>query len=643
MKKIKNILFAMLFCISAISCSFLDMPAEIIDASSFYKSRKEVESGLVGVYGVIGREEFYGSYYSVMASNVDDLCYFNRQTTSSYLQMLSHDASSPEIYQIWTTIYDGIKNANAYITALDKIEKDGSTTNFDPDGRFRNEARFLRAFYHFILAQAWGDVPLRKEQTTDPLHVKIKATPQYEVLKWAVEEMEKCTEIYYLKDDSGNLIEPLQENAEWVNEDLLQSPSRVCLTTMQGIIARVYLFMAGKSVKFPANAEYDKKECYRRAMESAKAVIDSRRHRLNPDYTMVFKNMMSDKYDTEYRESMWEADFMGDRTSSDNWSNGRIGDGLGLQSSGASDFSSFKCNFAYGQYNGTLKLWDMYWHDDLINAGDTESNNYWKGTVKDIRQLWNMRGYNYSGSKNAHPYGYFTDEGKSGCIASIDQTPYTYDGKTVGIKGKTEDKDSKYKNFGQGAAPALRNAGKFSREVEWEGVKNAKNLYNSINYPILRYSDVLLMYAEAYNEYYGAPSEEAFDCIRQVRARAGLVKDAEKDELLKYFEGFETSDETKVYAGNYDTFESFRNLVRNERGRELCFESLRKYDLIRWGEFKEAMNGYATYEADIRWGKWAYVSIAANIGKGVQDKHIVLPVPATELGVNDLLVQNPLW
>ena len=47
---------------------------------------------------------------------------------------------------------------------------------------------------------------------------------------------------------------------------------------------------------------------------------------------------------------------------------------------------------------------------------------------------------------------------------------------------------------------------------------------------------------------------------------------------------------------------SFRELIRNERGRELCFESLRKYDLIRWGIYVEEMNNYTKSYIDFIFG-----------------------------------------
>ena len=84
---------------------------------------------------------------------------------------------------------------------------------------------------------------------------------------------------------------------------------------------------------------------------------------------------------------------------------------------------------------------------------------------------------------------------------------------------------------------------------------------------MLRYSDVLLMLAEAENEAYGGPTTLAYECINEVRRRAN-------------------SDYPAV-AGLGQ--EDFRRLIIDERGRELCFEGLRRLDLIRWGLYVEAM------------------------------------------------------
>ncbi|MDE5890846.1 MAG: RagB/SusD family nutrient uptake outer membrane protein [Bacteroidales bacterium] len=556
---------------SLAACSFLDLKPNIISSETYYESMKEVQSGLVGIYGVMNNEAFYGNYYSLMLSNVDDLSYYNRTTTPNQLTLwYKHDASASEIYDAWQLIYKGIRNANAFMEAIEDSE-------FDPDHTLYQEARFMRAYYHFILAQAWGNVPLKTESTKTPDDVMGKATPQEEVLDWVIKEMDATL--------------------EYLPEDLANAPSRITRDAANGILARVCLFMAGESV---SAGEKTKKEYFKLASDYAYAVISTNRHHLNKEYSNIFINMISDIYDKEYNESMWEADFYGARSGPDTWTNGRIGDVIGLQSSGADDFSNWSCNYSYGMYDGTLKLWDLYLVEDRTE--DESELDY----ITDKRQEWNMPPYNYAGNTSHPPYGSGLTEGVS--LASYDKTPYVYDNVSTSNDPL--------------AAPAIRNCGKYRREVEYEGVKTSKSLYTTINYPILRYSDVMLMYAEAVNEYNGTPSQEAYDMVKEIRDRAGI--------------------KTKEFS-SYSSYEAFRDLVRNERGRELCFESIRKYDLIRWGIFVKTMNEYPKWTNDDRWSKNAKAEYAAAIGTSVQEKHIVLPIPAIELGVNKDLTQNPLW
>lgn len=574
---INRIISTILISFSAVACSFFEVDPQVICSDTFYNTEEEALYGLAGVYGVMSNEPFYGNYYSLMCSNVDDLSYFNRATTTNYTQVYSHDASATEIYAAWTEIYKGIRNANTYMEAI-------VNTDFDKDGRYYNEARFLRAYYHFLLAQAWGDVPLRTKASTSVDDVMCAATPQYDVLKFAADEMEQCVAL------ADSLV--------------LNAPARVTRSAVRGILARVYLFMAGESV-----TGADKMECYKKAMEHATAVMESTNHRLNPSYSQVFINMISDQYDREYNESIWEVDFVGNRQSADSWSNGRIGDLIGLQSSASSDYTSFACNYSYGQYDGSLKLWDLYWAEDRTDA---ERRN--RSEITDSRQAWNLPPYHYAGS-TAEKYKWPLEKGADGQYIkekldipeSIQKAPY--------VSGGYSSLDSL--TVAQGG----RNCGKWRREVQYEGVMDSKRLYTGINFPILRYSDILLMYAEASLEYTGAVSQNAYDCVKAVRDRAGI--------------------ETRPMSDyNADTF---RQLVRNERGREFCFEATRKYDLIRWGIFVETMNSYYKYATDSRWASSTKATYATQIGNAVQDKHVLLPIPNVELGVNSLLKQNDLW
>lgn len=106
--------------------------------------------------------------------------------------------------------------------------------------------------------------------------------------------------------------------------------------------------------------------------------------------------------------------------------------------------------------------------------------------------------------------------------------------------------------------------GKFRRDwTSNPSMVNTSAQYMGINWPLIRYSDVLLMFAEAENEINNGPTAAATDALRKVRLRA--------------------------FAGNASlvgtiptTKAGFFDALVKERAWELASEGHRKYDLIRW-------------------------------------------------------------
>ncbi|OHX64634.1 RagB/SusD family nutrient uptake outer membrane protein [Flammeovirga pacifica] len=149
-----------------------------------------------------------------------------------------------------------------------------------------------------------------------------------------------------------------------------------------------------------------------------------------------------------------------------------------------------------------------------------------------------------------------------------------------------------------------------------------------INFPIMRFSDVLLMYAEAANEVNGGPTASAIQCLNQVRQRAGL-------------EVIELSNPEKI--ASKDAF--FAELM-DERFRELAFEGIRKHDLIRWEKMeerlqflKETMEAHPDYDPNY----WTTPGISRPINNFNPAKHYELPYPLQELNVNTALRQKDNW
>lgn len=91
-----------------------------------------------------------------------------------------------------------------------------------------------------------------------------------------------------------------------------------------------------------------------------------------------------------------------------------------------------------------------------------------------------------------------------------------------------------------------------------------------INWPWLRYSHILLMYAEALNEYNGAPTDAAKNALREIRLRAY------------------NNDATKIGTIPSD-YDSFLKAIIEENKLEFAGEAWRRTELCRWGIHYETL------------------------------------------------------
>ena len=76
--------------------------------------------------------------------------------------------------------------------------------------------------------------------------------------------------------------------------------------------------------------------------------------------------------------------------------------------------------------------------------------------------------------------------------------------------------------------------------------------------------------------------------------------------------------------------------IKEERSRELCFEGLRRNDLIRWGKFVEDMKSFLAY-ANANAGTATNITTAAT---KVSARNIFMPIPIHDIQLNNLLKQN---
>lgn len=150
------------------------------------------------------------------------------------------------------------------------------------------------------------------------------------------------------------------------------------------------------------------------------------------------------------------------------------------------------------------------------------------------------------------------------------------------------------------------------------------NFRAGLNLMLIRYADILLMYAEAQNELAKLSQQDWDQTIRPIRVRAGF-----------------TAEEALAYQPAW-TQDDIRELIRNERRVEFAMEGLRIFDIRRWRTAETVLNGWA-HGAQFGPPNEDNGYIRANFRTFDPGRHYLWPIPRDERNLNDNLTQNPGW
>lgn len=367
------------------------------------------------------------------------------------------------------------------------------------------------------------------------------------------------------------IIADMEQAAQMVKTaEALESPGRVSQSTVYGMLARVAMNMAGYPLREPG--------MYAKAKAYAQKVIDTGYHALHPSYQELFLCYIQDRYYPQ--ESLFEVEFFGNNEGTYDTTAGRVGRDNGIGNSSTNNRTLIMPN--------GMTLIDTFGS----SIGAIRATPYYYGLFEpaDLRRDWTIAAYEYSVAYETYP---------------------------------------DYKK--PAANNWMRYCGKFRREYELMRPRSTN--YTPINFPILRYSDVLLMWAEAVvADVTNSDADElaqAHEYVNQVRRRGyGLdiyTPNAEVD----------IASTTKS-----DLFET----IKDERARELGFECQRKDDIVRWGEFNTRMKYMKSVAATIpdTYTSSYYIN-ARRYYSNVESRDELWPIPTFEMGVNRKLVQNTGW
>lgn len=203
-------------------------------------------------------------------------------------------------------------------------------------------------------------------------------------------------------------------------------------------------------------------------------------------------------------------------------------------------------------------------------------------------------------------------------------------------------------------------AAKFRRyPVRSPGFVLQTNDYD-VNWPIFRYAEVLLIYAEASNEING-PNQLAINALNLLRSRARNtnIGGVHRDILPRSLSIQRSIGLVDLTLTNslVSTQSAFRNYILLERSRELSQEGKRWFDLVRWGILKSTLRGLnAKCIAKISETPPVEVPVITNtkwtnywngrvdewnlITGSIQDFHMLLPIPTNERMANSSIGPN---
>lgn len=142
------------------------------------------------------------------------------------------------------------------------------------------------------------------------------------------------------------------------------------------------------------------------------------------------------------------------------------------------------------------------------------------------------------------------------------------------------------------------------------------------NFPIFRYAEILLNYAEAQNEALTVPDASVYSALNTLRTRAGITSTLTPGSLTR---------------------EQMRELIRNERRVELAFEEHRFWDIRRWKIAKDVLNGQLKGMNIVKSGSSLSYQIIPVQDVSFDGNRNWYPIPYAELNKNPNLGQNEGW
>ncbi len=494
-----------------------------LNANTFFQTEADFESAILSPYSTLLNyyyNQFGVGLYKFNLLPDDDVVIANNGTDQ--LDDFLWQTTDGTIIDVWGTTYKGIQRANLI---LDRLPVATGFKDVSKKGFYEGEAKFLRAYFNFILAANWGTPPIQDKFIDDITKIKVANSAPGEIWDLIISD---------LKTAEANLNDPYDPTSP--------NLGRVNKYSAMALLGKVYLY---KAQWFSTNSSAD----YQNAITEFNKVVASGKFNLTTNYGDNFSSSTENN-----SESLFEVQFS-----------------------------------STGGFNNWLPV------DFNVNSGAAT------GREVVFRASCAFDPKNCAPGANGSGYGIFqmTPKIQSEFEVLDPRRPQSIFRKGDPYFGTPF--DSAWSSTG--SSPAKYVAQEFS--VVLNHPNNSPD-----NERIIRYSDVLLMLAEA--KLFG-PGDIASttSLINQIRHRADPT-----DLILK-----------PIPAGL--TVDALFKRLQHERRIEFVLEGHRYDDLVRWHRA-----GKINIKTDIDFGK-------ASSNTNWSEKYLLKPFPQRERELNPDLAQNP--
>jgi hypothetical protein len=563
-----ELLTAVAMVFSLAGCYDLDrFPDSQLSAGTFWKTRLHADQAMAGVYSILQSDYVFGVTFGLdclgsVASGYDGPSYTS-------IGRGTYTATDGEVTNKWTMLYEGVARANLVMQNLGQVDMSEALKT-----QYAAEARFLRALFYNELLNFYGGVPLYDESWV--------IAEKFNDMKEPRSSADQVRA--FILQDLDAAIASLPEHGAWGAGDY----GRATRGAAQALKGKVLLF----------NKEWQA------AAAMFEAVRGGGKYSLFPDYGGLFQpgGDASDEMIFAVQNlgglgqdfGMPTTFYMGSRSSFGScWDN----------VTAATDFvDSYEC------LDGKPFDWEEWFPgfttDDAVKektfmatlSADNKTVSAYPDARERLLEMYERRDPRMQASLIL-PYTMY-----KGWVSNAPMDCEYVVG--VGVhesNGFIRVNNNWYIYLWR----------KFVAEYDLDGLINNR-ADTPINFPLIRYADVLLMLAECYNEL--GRQAEAVTLINEVRARAGMP-------------GLNSGPAWLAAATKDEVF----GRIRHERAVELAAEGHSFNDYRRWSllqTLNREMKGFT--------GRVYYSRV-------VRDRDYLWPIPDTERDKNELLEQNPGW